>query len=167
MNPGEIYAKTDEGLRELKERQRNLPIALRSLLIMIDGNSTIAEVLTRARALRVDAAAVAELERAGLIAKRFSAPSAAESETVPVARSEEEVQRFLAAQQQMSDAINQHLGFRGYLMMMRLQRTNNLRDLHDLLPDLGQALTKRLGAEAATPIVQELQRLIAHGASVT
>ena len=34
MNPGEIYAKTDEGVRELKERQRNLPIALRSLLII-------------------------------------------------------------------------------------------------------------------------------------
>ena len=34
MNQGEIYAKTEEGARELKERKRNLPIALRSLLIM-------------------------------------------------------------------------------------------------------------------------------------
>ena len=54
MNPGEIYAKTDEGVRELKERQRNLPIALRSILIMIDGNRTVADVLERARALRVE-----------------------------------------------------------------------------------------------------------------
>jgi hypothetical protein len=163
MNPGEIYAKTDEGARELKERQRNLPIALRSLLIMVDGNRTVGEVLQRARALRVDATAFAELERAGLIAKRFSAPSAAESATVPVARSEDEVQRFIAVQQQMSDAINTHLGFRGYLMMMRLQRASNLRDLHDLLPDLAQALIKRLGMNTATPLVQELQRLIVHG----
>ena len=163
MNPGEIYAKTDEGVRELKERQRNLPIALRSLLIMVDGNRTVGEVLQRARALRVDPTAFAELERAGLIAKRFSAPSATESGTAPAARSEDEVQRFLAAQQKVSDAINAHLGFRGYLMMMRLQRASNLRDLHDLLPDLAQALVKRLGAGAATPLVQELQRLIAHG----
>ena len=56
MNPGEIYAKTDEGVRELKERQRNLPIALRSLLIMVDGNRTVGEVLQRARALRHAAA---------------------------------------------------------------------------------------------------------------
>ena len=63
----------------------------------------------------------------------------------------------------ISDAINAHLGFRGYLMMMRLQRASNLRDLHDLLPDLAQALVKRLGVGAATPLVQELQRLIAHG----
>ena len=163
MNPGEIYAKTDEGVRELKERQRNLPIALRSLLIMVDGNRTVGEVLQRARALRVDPTAFAELERAGLIAKRFSAPSATESGTAPAARSEDEVQRFLAAQQKVSDAINAHLGFRGYLMMMRLQRASNLRDLHDLLPDLAQALVKRLGMGAATPLVEELQRLIAHG----
>jgi hypothetical protein len=163
MNPGEIFAKTDEGVRELKERTHNLPIALRSLLIMIDGNRTVAELLVRARALRIDATAVAELERAGLIAKRFSAPSAAESENVPVPRSEGEVQRFLAAQQQVSNTINTHLGFRGYLMMMRLQRASNLRDLHDLLPDLAQSLVKRMGIDAATPIVQELQRLIVHG----
>jgi hypothetical protein len=163
MNPGEIYAKTDEGVRELKERQRNLPIALRSLLIMVDGNRTVGEVLQRARALRVDPTAFAELERAGLIAKRFSAPSATESGTAPAARSEDEVQRFLAAQQKVSDAINAHLGFRGYLMMMRLQRASNLRDLHDLLPDLAQALVKRLGVGAANPLVEELQRLIAHG----
>jgi hypothetical protein len=163
MNPGEIYAKTDEGVRELKERQRNLPIALRSLLIMVDGNRTVGEVLQRARALRVDPTAFAELERAGLIAKRFSAPSATESGTAPAARSEDEVQRFLAAQRKVSDAINAHLGFRGYLMMMRLQRASNLRDLHDLLPDLAQALVKRLGVGVATPLVEELQRLIAHG----
>ncbi len=161
MDPGEIYAKTEEGVRELKERQRNLPIALRTLLIMVDGNRTVAEVLEHARALRVDAAALGSLERAGLISKRFSAPSASNSGSAPAPRSESEVQRFLAAQQQMSDAINAHLGFRGYMMMMRLQRAANLRDLHDLLPDFAQALVKRIGVDAATPIVAPLQQLIA------
>jgi len=160
MNQGEIYAKTEEGVLELKERKRNLPIALRSLLIMVDGSRTVAEVLERARALRVDVTALATLERVGLIAKRFSAPSAAESEAAATPRSEGEVQQFLAAQQQLSDAINQHLGFRGYMMMMRLQRASNLRDLHDLLPDFAKAMVKRVGMEAATPIVGELERLI-------
>lgn len=77
MNQGEIYAKTEEGARELKERKRNLPVALRSVLIMVDGHRTVAEVLERARALRVDVAMLATLERDGLIAKRFSAPSGA------------------------------------------------------------------------------------------
>ena len=60
----------------------------------------------------------------------------------------------------MSDAINEHLGFRGYLMMMRLQRAGNLRDLHDLLPDFAQALVKRIGMGPAKPIVAELESLI-------
>ena len=162
MNPGEIYAKTDEGVRELKERKLNLPIALRSLLIMIDGSRTVGEVLERARALRVDASTFSALERAGLIAKRFSAPSV-EDEKAPAPRSEDEVERFIAAQQQLSALINEHLGFRGYLMMMRLQRAENLRDLHDFLPDFAQALVKRMGVGAATAIVARLERLIVRG----
>ena len=162
MDPSEIYAKTDLGLAELKERKLNLPIALRSLLIMIDGNRTVGEVLERARALRVDASTFSALERAGLIAKRFSAPSV-EDEKAPAPRSEDEVERFIAAQQQLSALINEHLGFRGYLMMMRLQRAENLRDLHDFLPDFAQALVKRVGAGAATAIVARLERLIVRG----
>jgi hypothetical protein len=165
MNQGEIYAKTEEGVRELKERKRNLPIALRSVLIMVDGNRTVADVLERARALRVDVAALATLERAGLIAKRFSAPSSAESDaaSAPRSESESEIQQFLAAQKQLSNAINEHLGFRGYMMIMRLQRANNLRDLHDLLADFAKAMVKRVGIDAATPIVGELERSIVRG----
>jgi hypothetical protein len=161
MHPGEIYAKTEAGVRELQERKLNLPIALRSLLIMIDGNRTIADVLERARALRVDADAVAALERAGLIARKFSAPSAVKAAAAePEARSEDEVERFMTAQRKLSDAINSHLGFRGYLLMLRLQRAENLRDLHDFLPDFAQALVKRIGIDAAAPIVAEFERLI-------
>src|SRR5258708_13987027 len=109
MNPGEIYAKTDDGIRELKERKLNLPIALRSLLIMIDGNRTVAEVLDRARALRVDVAAVAALERAGLIAKRFGAPSVVEAGAASAPRTEAEAQRFIAPQRRRSDLPTQHL----------------------------------------------------------
>ena len=69
MDPGEIYAKTEEGLRELKERKRGLPITLRGLLIMVDGTRTVAEILQRARALHLDKSALAELENAGLITR--------------------------------------------------------------------------------------------------
>src|SRR5215831_10229876 len=161
MHPGEIYAKTEDGVREVKERKLSLPIALRSLLIMIDGKATVAEVLERARALRVDEEALSTLERAGLIAKRFSAPSVADAETSSAPRSEDEAQRFVAAQRKLSNLINEHLGLRGYLLIMRLERATTLRDLHDLLPDVAKALVKRIGVEAATPIVTDLEQLIA------
>jgi hypothetical protein len=133
------------------------------VLIMIDGNRTVGEILDRARSLRVDEGAIAALERAGLIAKRFSAPSVAETRQAPAPRSADEVERFIAAQRQLSNLINKHLGVRGYLMMMRLQRAENLRDLHDLLPDFAKALVKRVGLEPASTIVSELERLIVRG----
>jgi hypothetical protein len=163
MDPSEIYAKTELGLRELKERSRNLPLTLRSLLILIDGNRTVAQVLVKARALRLDERAMTALERGGLIAKRFSAPSVLRGPEVREAapqRSEDEIERYLQAQQMMSDAINAHLGFRGYGMMMRLQKTANVRDLHDLLPEFAKAMVKRLGIEPATPIVSSIERLL-------
>src|SRR5207249_11987852 len=97
MDPSEIYAKTELGLQELKGRKLNLPITLRGLLILIDGNRTIAQVLVKARALKLDERALRALEDAGLIVKRFSAPSvasaaAAEASVAPVQRSEDEVE---------------------------------------------------------------------------
>jgi hypothetical protein len=162
MDPSEIYAKTELGLAELKERKLNLPITLRGLLILIDGNRTVAEVLVKARALKLDERAMTALERGGLIAKRFSAPSVAQNDATisPAQRSEDEVERYMQAQQMMSDAINAHRGFRGYGLMMRLQKPANVRDLHDLLPDFAKALVKRLGIEPATPIVSAIERLI-------
>ena len=161
MDPSEIYAKTELGLQELRERKLNLPVTLRSLLILIDGNRTVGEVLDKARALRLDERALTALERGGLIAKRFSAPSVAQTpEQGTASRSQDEVERYMQAQRMMSDAINQHLGFRGYGLMMRLQKTANVRDLHDLLPDFAKALVKRIGMGPATPIVGAIERLI-------
>jgi hypothetical protein len=161
MEPSEIYAKTELGLQELRDRRLNLPVALRSLLILIDGNRTVADVMDKARSLRLDERALNALERGGLIAKRFSAPSvSAPGAAPPKQRSEDEIRRFVQAQQMMSDAINEHLGFRGYGLMMRLQKTANVRDIHDLLPDFAKALVKRIGMAPTTPIVEAIERLI-------
>jgi len=162
MDPSEIYAKTELGLQELKERKLNLPITLRGLLILIDGHRTVAQVLVKARVLKLDLRAMTALERGGLIAKRFSAPSVARRDPAGATpeRSQDEVARYVQAQQMISDAIDAHLGFRGYGLTMRLQKTASIRDLHDLLPDFAKALVKRVGIEPATPIVSSIERLI-------
>jgi len=160
MDSGDIYIKTELAQRELKERHLNLPLPLRSLLIMVDGNRTVADVLDKARALKLDEKAFDTLVLQGLIAPKFSAPSTAANETMEAQRSEDEVERYMRAQRMMSDAINKHLGFRGYGLMMRLQKASTLRDLHQLLRDVAAALVKRMGVEAATPIVSEIEHHI-------
>lgn len=162
MEPSEIYAKTELGLQELNDRTLNLPITLRGLLVLVDGNRTIEEVLVNARELKLDQRALRALERGGLIAKRIPPPPATQDEAAatPAQGSDDESERFTQAQQMLSDAINAHLGFRGYGLTMRLQKAANARDLHDLLPDFAKALVKRLGIEPATPLVSSIERLI-------
>jgi hypothetical protein len=163
MAPHDIYAKTDLGVQELRERKLNLSIPLRSLLILIDGQRTVREVLAKSQSLNVDERALTSLERSGLIAKRYSGPSESDDETIPSERTPDEVQRFLRAQKMMDAAINNHLGFWGYGLILRLQKTANLRDLHDLLPDVAKALVKKIGFDAATPIVIEMEQVIKSG----
>ncbi len=159
MNLDDIYSKTARGLEELRTRHMNLPVQLRSVLIMIDGQRTVAQTLARAQALAVGPDVFEQLEKLALIERRFGARSAAE-EGVAVARTEDDVQRFLTLQKTMNAAISEHLGIRGYGLMLRLQRANNLRDLHDLLPDLAQSLVKRIGINAATPIVNGIEQAL-------
>ena len=98
-------------------------------------------------------------EKLALSEKGFVARSDAES-GAPAVRSQDDVQRFLELQKSINAAISENLGIRGYGLMLRLQRAGNLRDLHDLLPDLAQALVKRIGINAATPIVQSLEQML-------
>jgi hypothetical protein len=163
MTPDDIYAKTDLGIQELRERKLNLSIALRSLLILVDGERTVLQILAKSQSLKVDERALTALERSGLIAKRYSGRSESDDETIPSERTPDEVQRFLRAQKMMDAAINDHLGFWGYGLMLRLQKTANLRDLHDLLPDVAKALVKKIGFDAATPIVNEMEQVIKSG----
>ena len=67
-----LFAKTELGIRELRERQLNLPLPLRSLLIMIDGQRTVADVLAKTRALGLDARAIQQLAGDGLIARKYA-----------------------------------------------------------------------------------------------
>jgi hypothetical protein len=160
MNLDEIYVKTELGLKELVERKMGVAIDVRRLLILIDGKHTVAQILARGRAFHADVAAFEQLERAGLIARLFSARSKAQLQGGSAERSADEVERFIAVQKALSNAINEHLGLRGYGFILRLQKTENLRDIHEMLPDFAQSLVKRKGMAVATPIVTALEQMI-------
>jgi len=73
---------------------------------------------------------------------------------------ENQLPRFTEARKMMNDAIDRHLGIRGYGLAMKLQKAGNVRDLHDLLPDFARALVRRIGIGPATPVVEAIERLI-------
>ena len=69
MDRQDIYSKTSKGLEEIKSRKYNLPQALRSLLIMVDGTKPIGAFLDQATALGDVNAMLLGLEQQGFIAK--------------------------------------------------------------------------------------------------
>lgn len=89
MDRQDIYSKTSKGLEEVKNRKYNLPQALRSLLIMVDGTKPIGSFLDQATALGDVNAMLIGLEQQGFIAKTAvvtkptaSAPKAADATPV-------------------------------------------------------------------------------------
>jgi len=160
MNQDEIYAKTELGIRELAERRMGLAIDVRRLLILVDGKHTVAQILARGRAFHASAAALEELDQAGLVTRLFGARSTEQVPSEPGGPGADEVQAFLDARNALNSAVNEHLGFRGYGLMMRLRKAENLRDLHEVLPDFAQSLVKRKGMATATPIVSAIEQMI-------
>ncbi len=79
MSKQTIYQKTPKGAEAIANRQSGLAPKLRSLLIMVDGKRTHAELTTIATALG-DADRLAELENEGLVE-----PQVVEEKTMPAA----------------------------------------------------------------------------------
>lgn len=51
MNPEAVYTKTDKGREELTARRYGLPQSLRFALILVDGRSTLAQLLNKGAGL--------------------------------------------------------------------------------------------------------------------
>lgn len=78
MKSGSLYARTDKGAAEIAQRSQAIPARARSLLLMIDGKSTGAQLLEKFAAYPNSAEFLQVLEDGGYIAplEGGAAPSA-------------------------------------------------------------------------------------------
>lgn len=107
-----IYQKTQKGTEALANRQSGLAPRLRSLLIMVDGKRTHAELTTMAAALG-DPQRLSELEAEGLVV-----PAVAEEKTMPAALepAERPKQQTVAAPPQRAANLAQAQRFSSHLL---------------------------------------------------
>ena len=64
------YSKTDAGRQEIEQRTRKLPSALRSILLMVDGQRDDGELATLIESFRAPADTLEQLAGMGLIEAR-------------------------------------------------------------------------------------------------
>ncbi|NJD25130.1 MAG: hypothetical protein FIB06_06965 [Betaproteobacteria bacterium] len=77
MNPNSIYARTEKGTAEVAQRSQAIPNKARSLLLMIDGKASGAQLLDKFAAFPNSAELLQILEDGGYIAAVAGAPAAA------------------------------------------------------------------------------------------
>jgi hypothetical protein len=77
MKDGELYFKTEAGKREIQDRALRLPAALRSILLMVDGQRDQEQLRELVTGLRAPDDAIEQLVVKGLIQRGDGVPSAA------------------------------------------------------------------------------------------
>jgi len=83
MKDGELYFKTEAGKREIQDRALRLPAALRSILLMVDGQRGQAQLRELMTGLRAPDDAIEQLVVKGLIQRGDGTPSATAPVEVP------------------------------------------------------------------------------------
>lgn len=156
------FTKTEAGRQEIEARTRRLPTALRSILLMVDGQRTDAELHSLIEGLKAPPDALEQLAEMGLIADSWNvaggvpATAAARPAATGTAQAGETPVQHDAAQEyrwlydRMSGAVGRYLGLKGYFLQLKIERCTDVQSLQAVLPELEAALRKARGAAFTT-----------------
>lgn len=154
MHKQAMPAKTDQGRAEIDNRERRLQAGLRSVLLLVDGRRTVAELQELGKRLNAPEDALQQLLSLQLISGEVAV-------IAPVAANESmasgQANRYGVLYALMTDAVRERLGVLGYLFQLKLERATNEAELEGLLPDLQTALAKRTSAQGAATIIERIR----------
>lgn len=147
------YAKTEAGRAEIGQRRHGLVPSMRSLLLLVDGRRGITLLRHFATSLHAPDDAIERLEALGLIAPTDATGAPRPSggfESLPSEPPPSETAlRYITLSGLMSEGVRAHLGLRGFLMQLRIERCTDAGALLALLPDVGAAIGKARTVEFA------------------
>jgi hypothetical protein len=156
MKPTDVPVKTSAGTRELSQRQHKLSPRARSLLIVIHGTETVAELTTTLHALGDIGAALDQLYGLGLIELRGAAAANA-----PVYASEEAQPLLLQAKQFINESAVAVLGLRAFLFTLKLEHCYTEAEIRGILPEYRRVVGKAKGETFADAMVRRVESLLA------
>ena len=177
MSESDIYIKTAGGAEALKQRSAALPGRLRTMLIMVDGVRSGAQLRAAADSLGAPEDFLLTLQQQGWVealpgpANAPASASASASAAVPARASQADAdsgaampashaERFLAAQRYMNDTAVDGMGFRVFFFSLKLEKCFNADDLRALLPEFVKHMTKARGEVFAQAASDRVRRLL-------
>ena len=153
METGIVYKKTHQGEDEIKERRAKLSQKLRTMLILIDGTKSTAQLAVTAKQLGIAEDYLKLLEGQGLIVPASGAQGS-------VAPPQDEFQRFTEAKRFMNESVVNVLGMRSFFFTLKLEKCSSREDLRGLLDDYGKAIAKGTDAGEAAVLAARAQELV-------
>lgn len=159
----QVLAKTDLGRRTIQDRSIDLPRASRTILLLVDGQSTVEKLQKFISATRASEKTLEELEARGLITKvgtplNAAAPMANVIEEEPqVAMAMDDVERFNGLYELMREVAATFLGLRGYFVQLKIERSANTAELMSLKPELVESIRNRHGPEVSKEISRRIK----------
>ena len=159
MNESDIYIKTALGAYALKQRSADLPARLRTMLIMVDGVRSVAQLRAAAAALGAPDDFLLTLEQQGWVGP-LPAPAMAPAALAETPLPQSNAERFLAAQRYMNDTAVDGMGFRVFFFSLKLEKCFNADDLRALLPEFVKHMTKARGEVFAQAASDRVRRLL-------
>ena len=164
MQANDVPMKTTAGHREIGQRAHKLSPRSRSMLIMIHGDQTIAEISHSMRSLGDTAAIFSELAGLGLIVAE-PADTQLHAGTGNVAAND-----MVPVQQQAKQLLNESavaalglLGsFSAFRFTLKLEHCYSADELREIIPEYRRIVGKAKGEEFANAVIRRVNALLAH-----
>jgi hypothetical protein len=168
-----IYTRTEKGNEEVGTRRHALNARLNSVLFLVDGKRTRDEINALVERLGNPADSLDQLVEGGyvhLIETRPTPARVAHSATsdpsggpVPSSvlpthsRADSDLQNALY--QHLIAAAKKHLGLRGFMFHLKIEKAVDLPELHALITPMSEAIAKSKGLATATSFIAEMEAL--------
>lgn len=164
MNPSDVPVKTEAGNRELAQRKHKLSARVRSLLIVIHGTDTVAQLTQNFHAFGDVDAGIKELAALGLIAVRGAvSTAAAAAPQVAAANAPDIVPPAQQAKQLLNESAVAVLGLRAFLFTLKLEHCYTAEELRGILPEYRRVVAKAKGDAFADAMVRRVEATLARG----
>ena len=186
MNDSETFVKTALGLDEVRNRALKLPQRLRTMLIMVDGTRTVAQLRQAQLTLGAPGDFLENLLALGLVVSDMAPAKPASGATPPSSQSPpaqaataaqaavdfelslpaldtglpQDAEKFRAALKFMNDTSVDLLGLRSFFFTLKVEKCFTMADLKELIPQFSSAIAKSKGAEVARAMEERVQRMI-------
>jgi hypothetical protein len=176
-----VFDKTSKGQEEIATRRHGLPSRLRSLLVLIDGKTSVESLIKKVAGLGLSEESIAELlEHEYIVPHEGAAPAHAAHPTAPIppaahtapltapaakapsspAVLPEGETQFEALYHFYTTTIKSTLGLRGFTMQMKVERCANIEDFRTLRSAYVEAVQKSKGDEMARSLGARLDQLL-------